>query len=64
MPQQSPQTPEDVEEVVNPDHVHVLEVLPLVAGESEAKVVAVPPSLGRFLYEHQARDAASTDMIL
>lgn len=40
-----------VEEVPNPDHVHVLEVV----NEEEGQRVEVAPFIGRFLLDHQAR---------
>lgn len=47
----------DVEEVPNPDHVHVLEVLPPEQGETEGKRVEVNPCIGKFLLEHQVKTA-------
>lgn len=56
--QQSPlslSSMDSVEEVPNPEHVHVLEVLPPEDGETEGRRVEVAPFIGRFLLEHQVR---------
>lgn len=42
-----------VEEIPNPDHMHVLEDLTPEDGEGEGKRVEVAPFIGRFLLEHQ-----------
>ena len=39
--------------MVNPDHVHVLEVVPPEPGQSTEKVVAIASFLGRHLLKHQ-----------
>lgn len=54
----------DVEEVDNPDHAHVLEVLPPEAGKSEGKAVVVPPFLGKHLLEHQVRSVGDGDYLM
>lgn len=57
--QQQHQSPSrmQLEEDVDPEHVHVLEAIPPGAGQAEGKVVAVAPFIGKHLLKHQVRDA-------